>query len=210
MLRSSRVLAVSLGVVAALLLAGCGSDGDSGGADSASQASEGGPLVGGIAGSIGGEGPAAAPAAPAGGSCAVAGRYTVTTITPKDAVRTAIGRLQVTGGQGIRVEFTDDGNWSLTDDGSQPVTLAADGHHAEGRLVGRIAGRYAADGTGYRFEQTEADGEIRITSTLGNATLPMGTVGPALAPSGAVALTCTDAGVTVSSENVTLALVRAG
>jgi hypothetical protein len=195
-----RSLAAGLGA-AVVLLAGCGSgdDAEGGSGDSASGRS----VIGGIGGGSGGGGGSAA-------GCSVVGRYAVAAITATSAAPTALGRLQVTGGQGIRLELVDDGTWALTDDGSRPVDVVTDGHRAQGRLAGRIAGTYVADGAGYRFEQTSADGEVRITSTLGSATLPISAVGPALVPGGAVTVTCADTGITLDSPTVSLRLTPAG
>ncbi len=139
------------------------------------------------------------------GDCPV-GSYTVSAIAPKDAAHTAAGRLQVTGGQSIRVVLDSDGTWALSDDGSEPLTVSADGRRAEGRLNGRISGTYAKDGDRYAFAQTAADGEVRVTSKHGDATLPLAVVGPALAPTGSVTLTCSATGLSVDSENVLLTL----
>jgi len=192
----------------ASLLAGWGDGDPAAGSDPS------GPAVGGLglSGSVGsgssGSGSGASPGS-SSGDCPV-GSYTVAEIVAKDVASTALGRLHITGGASIRVAFAADGTWTLSDDGSQPVTVSADGHRADGRLSGSLRGTYAAkgteNGTEYEFAQTGADGEIRVTSSLGDATLPLAAVGPALAPTGSVTLTCSDTGLTVDSDNVSLEL----
>lgn len=143
--------------------------------------------------------------APAAGECPV-GAYQVQSLTAQDDVTVSGQQVRVADVQGLTLEFTEDGTWKLAGDGAT-VSISASGLTASATVNGTASGKYAKADKGYVFTQTSADGEITFDQAIaGIESIPMSEFGPAIAPSGATTITCTDTGATLSAENAVLEL----
>lgn len=141
----------------------------------------------------------------AAGECPV-GAYQVQSLTAQDDVTVSGQQVRVADVQGLTLEFTEDGTWKLAGDGAT-ISVSASGLTAGATVNGMATGDYAKADAGYVFTQTSAEGSITFDQAIaGIESIPMSEFGPAIAPSGATTITCTETGATLSAENAVLEL----
>ncbi|HEV2783148.1 MAG TPA: DUF3060 domain-containing protein [Actinophytocola sp.] len=150
-----------------------------------------------------------APADRGGGQCPV-GEYEVTKIAGKAGADVNGVPIVATSGGGLELALTEAGTWTLTGDGAS-VTLKAANISVTGTVDGSAEGSYAKAGNDYVFKQEKASGKVTLDQpVVGVSSIPMADVGPALAPGGTATLTCSEGGLRIASESVTLDLTRTG
>jgi hypothetical protein len=135
-----------------------------------------------------------------------AGTYQVESLTAKDSVDVSGTQLQVADVQGLTLEFTPDGTWTLTGDGAT-ISVSASGLDANATVDGTATGSYAKSGESHVFTQKSAKGQITLDQPVaGVSSIPMSEFGPSIAPSGTATISCTDGGATIDAENASLEL----
>ncbi len=148
--------------------------------------------------------------APAEGGECPAGTYQVESITAKDSVTVSGQEVQVADVEGLTLAFAADGTWQLTGKGAT-ISVSASGLSATATLNGTATGSYAKSGDSHVFTQKSAKGRITLDQPVaGVSSIPMSEFGPAIAPSGAATIACTDTGATITAENASLELTGGG
>lgn len=177
--------------------------------------------VAGCGGGGQGAGNSARHGAPAGGEaksstteCPV-GRYRVTKMVPGAAVDTGDLDVRLSGGTSMTIEFTDDGKWTLGDNGKRPLRarVSAPGVGSvsgSATVRGELTGTYVRSGSSFGFRRDGGSGSVALRSAAGNDRKSITAVGEALAPSGTADIKCSGDKATVKSENVTMTLKRVG
>jgi Protein of unknown function (DUF3060) len=159
----------------------------------------------------GGARPAAtgtAVAAPAG-ECFV-GAHAVRSITGHQAVDLPQGPARPVGtGGSLTLDLGADGRWTLSSDGSAPAAFQVGSYSATIAIDGSLQGTYAHSGTQFAFSQDGATGTAVVRTPAGASSIPISSVGPALAPGGLATITCGQDAVRLDSASVTMDLAGA-
>jgi DUF3060 family protein len=145
----------------------------------------------------GGPAPGASAEAPAGGypgPCPV-GTWQLSGIEPQQGVGIGAGELSFAGGGSMLLGLADDGTWTVTDDGSDPLDaiLVAGGAQASGTatIEGSAEGRYASQGgDDYLFEDDRSEGTVELNAPGYSETLGMDDVLAAIVPTGQAEVLC--------------------
>ncbi len=143
------------------------------------------------------------------GDCHV-GTFQLTAIASKRGVSTQVGEVKVTSAGGFVMTLGADGTWRLAADGSQPLTVQANGLTVQGSAKGEVRGRYARSDNKLGFQQESASGNVTVQAAGQSHSVAMDDFAQALAPSGVTTVTCTATELRLSSENVDMTMTRTG
>jgi hypothetical protein len=145
------------------------------------------------------------------GAVCFAGTYSVRTIVGREAVDTDAGPAVPSGSGGsLRLTFTNSGGWTLSSDGSRPISLSISGISVSAAVDGRSEGVFTAIAGQYVFHEDRASGTVTFSTPVGTQHLPMTAIARALVPAARATITCGGDSVRLVSDSVELTLVPIG
>ena len=154
---------------------------------------------------------AATPSAPASASGApvtpasscLTGRYRVARFVGAGANNT------YGTGQGGDVSLSfDDGKYTMTGKGKDPITVTLAGQSAPLVVDGTVKGTYRGTGEAVTFTRGKATGKGTVTAGGAKRTLTMTQISNVLAPSGSGKLACTADQLTITLDDIRLELTQ--
>ena len=146
-----------------------------------------------------------------GGSDDCTGTFDVEKITGTQTVDLDNQQFVLEGEvDGLELTLEEDA-WELAGDNAKAMIKLAGVAQADATINGTASGEIVKEGDTYQFalERSEGSATIRL-GDIGEQELEMGELAPALAPVGQATVDCTDDGVTIESNNMTLEATRTG
>jgi Protein of unknown function (DUF3060) len=148
--------------------------------------------------------------ASAGGDRCYLGRHAVRSITGREALDTPAGPAKAVGNGGSLVlDLAADNTWTLSSNGSKPVSFRVGAYSASARVNGTLRGSYRNLGSAFAFDTSGGNGSTVLSSSVGSARFSMSEVGAALAPDGTARITCEQDAVRLVSDSVEMVLAPA-
>lgn len=115
---------------------------------------------------------------------------------------------QFSGSGSMMLTMSADNTWTLTDDGSQPLSaqLASSGVSVAGTLTvdGSAEGNYMRAGEQFGFQVERTEGTAELKSDVLNQTFDMDQVTGALVPTGRAEVTCSGSTLRIGSGSFTM------